>query len=236
MSRRITLLVLAASAALIATQASADPECFGDSCGLPESVEPPAAAMQPPDGDGTAASEASAAVVNVAPAKLLPQVMAEPMAAEPVEPAARRSLRPVRTFAHEASAPREPVEPAARRSLRPVRTFADEASAPREPVEPAVRRPLRPVQTFADEASAPQEPVRLAPRIAKVAPTPEPAPAGYVRSVQVSSPDPSYVVSQNAAPVGGIVVVGPSALYAAGRPGVFMIAPSAKIISIDGDD
>ena len=36
MSRRITFLVLAASAALIATQASADPECFGDTCHLPE--------------------------------------------------------------------------------------------------------------------------------------------------------------------------------------------------------
>ena len=46
MSRRITLLVLAASAALIATPASADPECFGDSCQLPEVVEPPAAAVQ----------------------------------------------------------------------------------------------------------------------------------------------------------------------------------------------
>ena len=47
MSRRITLLVLAASATLIATQASADPECFGETCRMPEIVEPPAAEPTP---------------------------------------------------------------------------------------------------------------------------------------------------------------------------------------------
>ena len=188
MSRRITLLVLAASAALIATQASADPECFGDTCRLPEVSEPPAAAVQPPDADETAVPEASAAALKPTPAKLLPQVVAEPAA---------------------------------------------------EPVEPAARRPLRPVQTLADEASAPREPKRLAPRTAKAAPLPDPEPApqpaNYARSVRVSSPDSSYVVSQNAA-VGGIVVVVPGAHYAAHRPGAYIIAPSAKIISIDGDD
>ena len=60
MSRRITLLVLAASAALIATQASADRECFGESCRLPEVVEPPAAGSRLTR-DDAAAPEASAA-------------------------------------------------------------------------------------------------------------------------------------------------------------------------------
>ena len=186
MSRRITLLVLAASAALIATQAFADPECFGDSCRLPEVSEPPAAAVQPPDADETPLPEASVAAPKTAPAKLRPLVAAEPAA---------------------------------------------------EPVEPAARRPLRPVQTLADETGATREPRRLAPRTAKAAPAPayEPAPADYARSVRVSSPDPSYVVSQNAA-VAGVVVVVPGAHYAAHRPSAFMIAPNAKIISIDGDD
>ena len=67
MSRRITFLVLAASAALIATQASADPECFGESCRLPEVVEPPAA-RQPPDAHDAreSAVDASAAVAKLA--------------------------------------------------------------------------------------------------------------------------------------------------------------------------
>ena len=183
MSRRITLLVLAASAALIATQASADPECFGDTCRLPDVAEAPAVAAQPSDVDETASSEASAAVPKLAPAKLLPQVVAEPAA---------------------------------------------------DPVEPAARRPLRPVQTLADEARPQREPVRLATRSAKTAPPLEPASAYDARSVRVSSPDSSYVVSQNA-PVAGIVVVVPGVVYT-GRPSALMIAPSAKIISIDGDD
>jgi hypothetical protein len=44
MSRRILFSVLAASAALIATQASADRECFENSCRLPKVAEVPARA------------------------------------------------------------------------------------------------------------------------------------------------------------------------------------------------
>ena len=45
MSRRIIFAALAASAALIATQAIADRECFEDSCRVPEAAEPPAAPL-----------------------------------------------------------------------------------------------------------------------------------------------------------------------------------------------
>jgi hypothetical protein len=41
MSRRYLLVLLAASAALTASPAAADPECFGGSCRLPQVVEPP---------------------------------------------------------------------------------------------------------------------------------------------------------------------------------------------------
>src|SRR5262245_39030242 len=44
MSRRITLVALAASVSLIATQASADRECFDDSCRQQEVAEPQAQA------------------------------------------------------------------------------------------------------------------------------------------------------------------------------------------------
>ena len=46
MSRRIAFFALAATATLIATQASADRECFEDSCRVQEATEPQAAAPQ----------------------------------------------------------------------------------------------------------------------------------------------------------------------------------------------
>jgi hypothetical protein len=87
MSRRITFFVLAASAALIATQAAADPECFGDSCRLPEVVEPPAQAAPEPVVEESVAPQASArapaVVQKLAPSSVLPQLAAEPVAHRP---------------------------------------------------------------------------------------------------------------------------------------------------------
>ena len=183
MSRRITLLVLAASAALIGTPASADPECFGEACRRPELVEPPAA--EPSDAHDAAAAEASTAASRFLPAKALPQVAADPVVRPPV----------------------------------PMQNLADDASVP--PLAP------RPVKSL-------PAPMRV-PTAATPAPIFETnvAPAGYVRSARVSSPESGYVVGYNAAPAGGIVVVVPGAVYGSGR---YMIAPSAKIISIDSDD
>jgi len=48
MSRRVTFCVLAAAAALIASPASADRECFENSCRVPNAVEPPALATTAP--------------------------------------------------------------------------------------------------------------------------------------------------------------------------------------------
>src|SRR5205085_11441735 len=97
MSRRITFFALAASATLIATQASADRECFEDSCRHFEVAEPTTSSLPPPAADesmapetsapavvGRAAGEASAAVdANIAnptltPARALPQLAATP--------------------------------------------------------------------------------------------------------------------------------------------------------------
>jgi hypothetical protein len=177
------LLVLAASAALIATQASADPECFSENCRMPELVDPPAA--EPPDANDAAAAEASAAASKFIPAKALPQVVAEPVTRLPV---------PMQNLADEASVP--PLAP------RPVKSLP----APMRVPTAATRAPI--LETNA-------------------------APAGYVRSARVSSPDSGYVVGYNAAPAGGIVVVVPGAVYSSGG---YMVAPSAKIISIDSGD
>jgi hypothetical protein len=118
MSRRITLLVLAASTALIATQASADPECFGETCRMPEMVEPPAA--EPPEAHDAAAAEASAAAFKFLPAKALPQVAADPVIRPPV---------PMQNLADDASVP--PLAPRPVKSLpAPMRVPTAAAPAP----------------------------------------------------------------------------------------------------------
>src|SRR3954454_19280262 len=97
MSRRISFVLLAATAALIATQAAADPECFGDTCHLPAMAEPPAAPVAMPLAEDAAASEASAGAPETTPAepkpvaaKALPQVIAAPQ--DEPQPMARRPL------------------------------------------------------------------------------------------------------------------------------------------------
>ena len=60
----------------------------------------------------------------------------------------------------------------------------------------------------------------------------DPASASIRRApVRMTSSEPSYVMGYNQVPV---VVVVPGAHYVATRP-VYMIAPSAKIISIEAD-
>ena len=180
MSRRIAFCLLAASAALIATPAIADRECFEQPCHQQEAAEPPASVASPADADVSPALEASAAVEKLAPAKALPQVVATPL-------------------------------------------------APKVTISP-------PAQSLADESLAPREPARLAPRYVSDR-TPEhvitPAPSSYARTTRVSSPDPTYTASVYAPASAAVVVVVPGALYTTGR---YMIAPSAKIISIDSDD
>jgi hypothetical protein len=53
---------------------------------------------------------------------------------------------------------------------------------------------------------------------------------------RASSPDPNYVVGYHSPIVGGIVVLTPQLVYGAGRAPVYLFAPGAKIISIDGVD
>ena len=223
MSRRILFRVLAASAALIATQAAADPECFGESCRLLETGE--SAVVSPLDAGEAAAPEAHAAAPETgvaapkpSPAKALPQMAADPVVRAPAPP--------VPTLVVETKPPREPVRPA------PAKILARTAAAPE------VRVPVPPVQTLAAETSTTREPARLTPRYLKDAP-PAPAPVtdarpvDYARSARVLSPDTAHVLGYNAAAVGGIFVVVPGTVYATGR---YMIAPSAKIISIDPED
>ena len=105
MSRRITFFALAVSATLIATQASADRECFEDSCRHSETAEPATSSLPSPAVDGDIAAEASAAVdanaaaPKLAPARALPQVVATPEAAPVKVIAAPVPRPPVQSFA-----------------------------------------------------------------------------------------------------------------------------------------
>src|SRR6186997_1186707 len=115
MSRRIAFCLLAASAALIATPAIADRECFEQPCHQQEVTEPPASVASPADADVSPALDASAAVEKLAPAKALPQVVATPQLAPKVtpqiaaEPVARPISPPTQSLADESYTPREPA-------------------------------------------------------------------------------------------------------------------------------
>jgi len=147
MSRRVTFFILAASAALIATPASADPECFGQPCHLPEAVEPPPAAVLMPETADATAPEAYAAAPRPAPVKALPHVTARQE--EPPQPMARRPLPAIKPVAESANARVEPVR-LAPRNLKDAPELKD---APLPPVAASSR---------AASAAAPAGQVRIA--------------------------------------------------------------------------
>src|SRR6185436_4780964 len=116
MSRRITFFALAVSATLIATQASADRECFEDSCRHSEIAEPTASSVPPAAdeslaaepsasalagraaGEASAAADANTAAPKLAPARVLPQVVATPETAPVKVIAAPMPRPPVQSF------------------------------------------------------------------------------------------------------------------------------------------
>ena len=119
MSRRITFFALAASATLIATQASADRECFEDSCRHFEVAEPttsslppqppltrapqrrraPPPSSRPTAGEANAAVDANAAAPKLTPARALPQAVEMPQVAPAKVIAAAAPRPPVQSFA-----------------------------------------------------------------------------------------------------------------------------------------
>src|SRR4051812_410478 len=115
MSRRITFFVLAASAALIASPASADRECFENSCRLPDAVEAPPPADPLPEPEARAEDAQPALVrpdiaLTPAPVKTLPPVVQ----AKPVQTKEPRQLLPLAPGAviearHERAAGEAPV-------------------------------------------------------------------------------------------------------------------------------
>lgn len=186
MSRRITVFVLAAAAALIVTEARADRECFENSCRLPDVIEPPPPVPAP------AAEDSQAAAYRSAP--------------EPVpEPVVHREPNPVRHV--KKAAPREPVLLA---PAYPKTQPAPVAALPvRAAVLPSTPRPER--VPAAERAYAANR-------------------GGTGGALILNVPAAGY-------PTDGIAAVRPYIFYNESHaPRLYVLAPNAKIISIDDGD
>jgi hypothetical protein len=217
MSRRIAILLLAASTALITTQAYADRECFENSCSLPGLAEPPpppvpAPAAKPPVEDNQASAHGGE------PSSVAAETKVTHPTPKPLEKVAER---------------REPAPPVPPKYQR----------APiRETVAPAPEyRPARPVQ-----------PVRQAVVRERPAPVsaPAPLPVTYAKPARRPVMEQAYAANERASASGSLIVNVPAPYategVAAVRPYVFynevraprlyVLAPNAKIIAVDGDD
>lgn len=259
MSRRITFFALAASATLIATQASADRECFEDSCRPFEIAEPTTSSLPPPVADEGVAAEASAAAVvapaaeaasaavdanaaapKLTPAKALPQVVETPQVAPVKVTAAPAPRPPVQNFAdHEPArlAPRT-VQPAP----VPVRvTNALPQDAAR--VEPALPPALPPAPIYRPRRATGAPAIVAGPGaiyaeddVVRVYPNPRHDPAWKVCQLDQRESDQRRCGAYSYHPFGANGYR-PYGTYAEGGGSqVYMIAPSAKIIAIDSDD
>jgi hypothetical protein len=257
MSRRITFFTLAVSATLIATQASADRECFEDSCRQFEVAEPTTSSLPPPAADGSVAAEASAAAVaapvageanaaadagtaaKLAPARALPQVVETPQVAPAKVIATPAPRPPVQSFAdHEPArlAPRS-LKPAP----APVRMInaVPEDDARAEQAAPPVASPTamyRPRRAAAPAVVAGIGAVYAEDDVVRVYPNPRHDPAWKVCQLDRRESDQRRCGAYSYHPYGANGYR-PYGTYADGRGAqIYMIAPNAKIISIDSDD
>ena len=253
MSRRITFFTLAVSATLIATQASADRECFEDSCRQFEVAEPTTSSLPPPAADGSVAAEASAAAVaapvageanaaadagtaaKLAPARALPQVVETPQVAPTKVIATPAPRPPVQSFADHEPARLAP------RSLKaapaPVRLTnavpEDEVRAEQALPPTATYRPRR---AAAPAVVAGVGAVYAEDDVVRVYPNPRHDPAWKICQLDQRERDQRRCGAYSYHPYGANGYR-PYGTYAAERgASVYMIAPNAKIISIDSDD
>ena len=255
MSRRITFFTLAVSATLIATQASADRECFEDSCRHFEAAEPTTSSLPPPAADGSVAAEASAAAVaapaageasaaadanttapKLAPAKALPQVVETPQVAPAKVIAAPAPRPPVQSFADHEPAKLAP------RSLKPasapvrVSNTVPEDEARAEPALPPAATTYRPRHAAAPAVVAGIGAVYAEDDVVRVYPNPRHDPAWKICQLDQRESDQRRCGAYSYHPYGANGYR-PYGIYAERRGAqIYMIAPSAKIISIDSDD
>ena len=267
MSRRIIFFALAASATLIATQASADRECFEDSCRHFEIAEPTTSSLPPPVAAdesvaaaasvpavaapaaeaANAALEASAVAPGLTPARALPQVVETPQVT-PAKVTAAPAPRPaVQSFAdHEPArlAPRT-LKPAPAPTPPPVPVRVTNA-LPQDDVraEPALPPALPSTPAYRARRAAVAAPAVVAgvgaiyaeDDVVRVYPNPQHDPAWKVCQLDQRESDQRRCGAYSYHPYGANGYR-PNGTYAEERGRqVYMIAPSAKIISIETGD
>jgi len=261
MSRRITFFALAVSTTLTATQASADRECFEDSCRQFEVAEPTASSLPPPAADGSIAAQASAAAVaapvageasaavdagaaaaKFAPSRALPQVVETPQVAPAKVIATPAPRPPVPSFANHEPARLAP------RSLKPVPApvpvrVTDTALPDEVRAERILPTALPPPPASARVRRAAAAPVLAGlgaiyadDDVVRVYPNPRHDPGWKVCQLDRRESDQRRCGAYSYHPFGANGYR-PYGTYAAERGAqVYMIAPSAKIIAIDSDD
>jgi hypothetical protein len=233
MSRRI--YVLAAVAALIASPASADPECFEGSCNIPERmpqpIDPPTA-VQTPQAEAVPQTPADKWVETIT--RIRPQMVVDPAVRPPapVEPRYSVDARP-RNYER-------------REAVRPAPRFVDE-SPPRAPLARAVY-PVNQGPTYSG-MSSPAYVVNQGPTYGVAVPAAEPE-AEVVMVHPYAAPDPVWQRCQADARGRRHIKCVPASYHPYGmagyrpmgtyRPyraqGVVMTAPDARIITIEFED
>lgn len=219
MSRRIVLGLLAASAALTATPAFADRECFDKSCKLmPAVVEPPPSAptaqAQPQELPNVPPETEAAEAHAEAPVRVLPRMVVDPAKREPaLQPRYDDNAGPLRPAAPDAVTPKI-VRP---NTVKP-NTVKPKTVTPRTTVREAAERPPVPVTEYRPALEAEDAPAAATERRPKV------------RVVHRSRPAPSY----GYVPGGGAYGYRAEFGYRI-TPG-YIIAPDARIITIEGND
>jgi hypothetical protein len=195
MSRRFAYWLFASVVVLTAAPASADRECFENSCGMPDANEASGAlAADPGDqlGESTPAvvpekveaePKKPPTVVRVERPTVPPPVLEEPAqaAAPKVDHSTHADAEPVRAQPPVAVYPQMVVDPAPRKVMAP--------PLPRRVVEPAPA-PERPAPRYSDDAR-PRAPVP--PRYSEETRPVPPAPQRYSEEVRPSAPpQPRY--------------------------------------------
>jgi hypothetical protein len=230
MSRRITFFVLAASAALIASPASADRECFENSCGLPAAAEAlpqanPSPELEPRAED--AQPELARPDVALKPVKTLPPVV-QAVPAKPVQTKEPRQIQPL--------APGALVEA---RQERAGETAPIEVMR----VAPRYARTERPAAYGVSHSVTGGAGVIEMPGAVYA-----PSPAGPF--YPYAQPDAAWRSCQVEGQQRGVVYCGPTSYHPYGeygyrpngtygsyrRPPVYATAPDAKIITIEAND
>jgi hypothetical protein len=243
MSRRIAFSILAAIATLTATPAIADRECFADTCRLTEAAEPPAQAAPQADPSESAKDERNVARADAAP-RALPQVLAEPAPPQTAPAPVQESVpQPAVADNSQAQGKLAPL-------IRPI--AAPKVVAPKEP-----RRAIAaPTPAYVPSERAPSTDYAVsqaaAPSTAVVVAVPGTIyPDGaVVPAYPHQRDDPAWTLCQgerrghrnyNCGPYSyhpyGAYGHRPNGTYSGYRttPG-YVIAPSAKVISIDSGD